>query len=240
MEQFLIFLQSNFPVLFSHTYIFLFLGAAIEGLSTLVIGGFLVSTHSVAFLPALIAFTLGHTLNGYAWYAVGYYGGAKSLDKWGRNKEKSRKIIEQVEYYFHLHSGKAIFITKFMFSLTIATQIMAGSLKYDLRKYSWYNFLGSACWATFAMSIGYSFGISYKLFFIYLKDFAYFVVFLGGAVILIYILKAIFRSAFMRAIIEHNQVRHYREKLRNGLDKIWPNGNENISKGDDLEDVDNS
>src|SRR3989338_11611750 len=104
MEQFLAFFQSNFPVLFSHTYVFLFLGAAIEGLSTLVIGGFLVSTKSVSFLPALIAFALGHTVNGYVWYAVGYFGGAKSLDRWGRTKENSRKIIETVERYFHLHS----------------------------------------------------------------------------------------------------------------------------------------
>src|SRR3989338_11625992 len=136
MEQFLAFFQSNFPVLFSHTYVFLFLGAAIEGLSTLVIGGFLVSTHSVDFLLALVAFALGHTINGYIWYAVGYYGGAKSIDRWGRTKENSRKIIEKVENYFYLHSGKAIFITKFTFSLTIATQVMAGSFKYDLRKYS--------------------------------------------------------------------------------------------------------
>ena len=137
MEVFLQFLQTNFPILFSHKYIFLFIGASIEGLSTLVIGGFLVSINSIQFLPALSAFALGHTLNGYIWYAVGYYTGAKSLDKWGRSKEKSRKIIERVENYFHRHSAKAIFITKFTFSLTIATQIMAGSFKYDLKKYSW-------------------------------------------------------------------------------------------------------
>lgn len=224
MEAFLQFLEINFPVLFSHTYVFLFLGAAIEGLSTLVIGGFLVSTRSVDFLPALLAFAIGHTINGYFWYAVGYYGGSKSLDKWGRTKENSRKIIEKVEHYFHLHSGKAIFVTKFTFSLTIATQVMAGSLKYDLKKYSWYNFIGSVSWATFAMSIGYFFGASYRLLFVYLKDFAYFIVFLGGAIALIYILKAVFRSAFVKAVIEHSMIRHYREKLRNGLDKLLSNG----------------
>jgi|SRR3989344_3337269 len=226
MDTLLIFFESNFPVFFSHTYIFLFIGAAIEGLSTLVIGGFLVSTHSISFFPALLAFALGHTVNGYLWYGVGYYGGAKSIDKWVRTKDNSRKIIEKVEVYFHRHSGKAIFLTKFTFSLTIATQVMAGSLKYNLRKYSWYNFIGSICWAAFAMSIGYFFGASYRLLFVYLKDVAYLIVFLGGAIALIYILKAIFRSTFIRAILDHDRVRHYREKLKNGLDKFWPNGNE--------------
>jgi len=223
MEHFLFYLESNFPFLFTYIYGFLFIGAALEGLSTLVIGGFLISTHSIDFLPALLAFSIGHSVNGYIWYAVGYYGGAKSLDKWGRTRENSRKIIETVERYFERHSGKAIFVTKFTFSFTIATQVMAGSLKYDLSKYSWYNFLGSLCWAGFVMSIGYFFGQSYKLLFVYLKDFAYLVVFLGGAIALIYILKAIFRSAFVKAIVKHEKVRHYREKLRTGMDRIWSN-----------------
>lgn len=224
MEQFFDFIQTNFPVLISHKYLFLFIGAALEGLSTLVIGGFLVATHGVQFLPALTAFALGHTINGYIWYAVGYYGGAKSIDRWGRTKENSRKIIEKVENYFYLHSGKAIFITKFTFSLTIATQVMAGSFKYDLRKYSWYNFIGSVCWATFAMSIGYFFGQSYKLLFTYLKDFSIFVIFLAGAIILIYIMKAIIRSAFIQSILMNERVKYFSEKIKNGVDRLLSNG----------------
>ena len=224
MEQFFEFIQINFPRLISHKYLFLFIGAAIEGLSALVIGGFLVATNGVQFLPALMAFSFGHTLNGYIWYAVGYYGGAKSIDRWGRPKENSRKIIEKVEDYFKRHSGKAIFITKFTFSLTIATQIMAGSFKYDLRKYSWYNFIGSVCWATFAMSIGYFFGQSYKLLFVYLKDFSLFIIFLAGAIALIYVMKAIIRSAFIQSILMHESIKYFSDKIKNSVDIFLPNG----------------
>lgn len=225
MESLLYFFQSNFPFLFSHTYLFLFLGAAIEGLSTLVIGGFLVSTHSVDFIPALIAFSLGHTLNGFFWYFVGFYGGSKSLDRWGRTRENSRRVIETVEHYFHMHSGLAIFFTKFTFSLTMATQVMAGSLKYDFKKYSFYNFLGSLCWAAFAMSVGLFFGQSYKLLFVYMKDVAYFIAFLAASIVLIYVLKWIFRAAFIKAIYEHEIVHHYRQKVRDGFDRMLSNGN---------------
>src|SRR3989338_5718266 len=224
MEAIFNYVQIHFPLLITHKYLFLFLGATIEGLSALVIGGFLVSTHAVQFLPALAAFTLGHTINSFIWYSVGYFTGAKSLDKWGRNKEKSRKIIEKVEYYFHRHSGKAIFLTKFTFSLTIATQIMAGYLKYNLKKYSWYNFISSVCWAAFAMSIGYFFGQSYKFFFNYLKDMAYAIVFLGGAIALIYVLKWIFRSAFIQSIIMHERVRYLSDKIKSSLDNFLSDG----------------
>ena len=100
MDAFLNFLQLNFPVLFSHKYIFLFLGAAIEGLNTMVLGGFLVSTKSIPLLPTFAVFTLGYTLNGYLWYAVGYFGGSKPIDKWGRTKPRSDKIIKTVQNYF--------------------------------------------------------------------------------------------------------------------------------------------
>ena len=225
MEQVFTFIQEHAPVLIDHKYLFLFIGATIEGISALVIGGFLVSTKAVQFFPALAVFVLGHTINGFIWYGVGYYGGAKSLDRWGRSKEGSRKVIERVEYYFHRHSGKAIFITKFTFSLTIATQVMAGSLKYDLRKYSWYNLLGSASWALFAMSIGYFFGQSYRLIFVYAKDLAIGIGFLGGAIALIYILKAILQSAFIKAILNHESVKYISDKLKNGLNRFTSNGN---------------
>lgn len=222
MENFLNFLQLHLPVLFSHKYVFLFIGAAIEGLNTMVLGGFLVSTKSIPLLPTFIVFTLGYTLNGYLWYAVGYFGGATPIDKWGRSKPKSDKIITTVQHYFEKHSGKAIIITKFTFSLTIAALIMAGSLKYNLKRFTYYNFIGSVGWVSLTLSIGYFFGQSYKFFFVYLKNFTYFIVFLGGAIALVYVLKVIFESAFVRALMNHEKVRYYSEKLKHGLDKILP------------------
>ena len=105
---------------------------------------------------------------------------------------------------------------------------MAGSLKYDLGKYSWYNFIGSVSWAAFAMSIGYFFGASYRLLFVYLKDVAYFIVFLGGAIALIYILKWVFRSAFIQALLNHNKVKYLTDKMKNGLGKILSNGDGDV------------
>lgn len=228
MENFLNFLQHHFPLFFFHKYSFLFLGATIEGTNTMILGGFLASTGFVSLIPTLLLFMLGETLNGYIWYTVGYFAGSKPIDKWGRSKPKSEKIINTVQYYFEKHSSKAILITKFTFSLTIATMIMAGSLKYDLKKFSLYNFIGSCGWACMTFFLGYSFGQSYRLIFRHLiKDIGYVFIFLGGAITLIYILKGIFRSAFVKALIEHERIRHYREKLRNGIDKIWPNGNGN-------------
>lgn len=226
MEQLLSFLQQNFPVIVSYKYLFLFLGAMIEGLNTMVLGGFLVSVNTIKLLPTFLLFLLAYTINGYIWYTVGYFAGAKPIDKWGRKDQKGRKIIEKVEEYFSKYSGRAIILTKFTFSLTIATLIMAGSLKYNLRKFTLYNFIGSVGWVAVTLFVGYFFGQSYKLFFVYLKNFTYGLVFLGGAIALIYIIKLILGSAFVKSLFITDKIKEFSYKLRNGLEEFLSDGSE--------------
>lgn len=217
MEHFVDFLQTHFPVLVSHKYLFLFLGSAIEGMNTMVLGGFLVSTGFVSLLPLFLLFILGETTNGFLWYCVGYFAGSKPIDKWGRSKPKSEKVINTVQKYFEKYSGRAILITKFTFSLTIATMIMAGSLKYNLKKFAIYNFIGSVGWAAMTLFTGYFFGQSYKL---VLENLTFMIVFLSGAIALLYVLKWILRSAFIRAIIEHDKIIFIKNKIKDGIEKI--------------------
>ncbi|MEK7139026.1 MAG: DedA family protein [Patescibacteria group bacterium] len=197
----------------------------VEGLNTMVLGGFLVSVNTIKLLPIFLLFILAYTINGYIWYTVGYFAGAKPIDKWGRKDRKGRKIIEKVEEYFNKYSGRAIIVTKFTFSLTIATLIMAGSLKYNLKKFSFYNFIGSVGWVVVTLFVGYFFGQSYKLFFVYLKNFTYGLVFLGGAIALIYIIKLILGSAFVKSLFITDKIKELSDKLRNGLEEFLSNGN---------------
>lgn len=186
----------------------------------MVLGGFLVSVDSIRLLPTFLLFILAYTINGYIWYAVGYFAGAKPIDKWGRKDEKSRKIIEKVEKYFTKYSGRAIIVTKFTFSLTIATLIMAGSLKYNLKKFTLYNFIGSVGWVAVTLFVGYFFGESYKFFFVYLKNFTYGIVFLAGAITIVYIIKLTFGSAFVKSLFITEKLKELTSKLRNGLEEF--------------------
>jgi len=220
MESFLHFFQSYFPALIHYKYLFLFLGATIEGMNTIILAGFLASIGSIGLLPAFLLCILGETLNGYIWYAVGYYAGAKPIDKWGRGKPKSRKIIEKVEEYFGKYSGRAIIFTKLTWSLTIATLIMAGSFKYNLKKFSWYNFLGSAGWVGITFCVGYFFGQSYKLLLTYLTNAFYVLAFLGGAIVVVYLIKMSFRSAFIRSLFFADRIKVISDKMKNGIDKF--------------------
>lgn len=226
MESVLLFLQHAFPFVFAHKNWFLFIGSAVEGLNVMILGGFLISVNSIRFLPTFLILLSGDMLNGYAWYAVGYYAGSKPIDKWGRSKPRSKKIIDKVQAYFERYSGKALVITRFTFSLTIATLIMAGSLKYNLRKFAWYNFVGAVLWVMVTLFIGYFFGQSYKFFFVYLANFTYALVFLGGAIAIVYIIKNIARSAFVKSLFIGDMIRDLSTKLRAEVDRLLSNGHD--------------
>lgn len=212
-------IQQNFPVLVHYKYLFLFIATLIEGFNSIILAGFLASMGSVAIVPAIILSIIGDFLNGWIWYAIGYFGGAKPIDKWGRKDPKSRRVIETVEKYFHRYSGRAIFFTKLTWSLTIATMIMAGSFKYNFRKFSYYNFLGGVGWVGITFSIGYLFGRGYKAVTI-ANNFGYIMLFLAGAVVLVYVFKMVFKSKFIQSLYAMEKLREFGDRVRDGIDKI--------------------
>ena len=220
MEGVLIFLQNHVPFLLEHKYLFLFLGGMIEGMNSLVLGGFIASTGQVKLhflVPLLI---VAHTINGYGWYLVGYLGGAKSLDKWGHKNKISHNVINKIEEYFKRYSGRTIMFAKFTFSLEIATMILCGSLKYDLKRFTKYNLYGSAGWVGMTVFTGYFFGQSFKLIFNFLKSLTLLMLFLAAAIIIIYIIKILLKKYFVGYLTIQEKIREWTERIRDGFDEV--------------------
>ena len=180
----------------------------------MVLGGFLVSIGAVKLAPLFLLMLLGNTINGYMWYSVGFFGGAKALDKWGHKEKLSHEIIEKVTRYFNHYSGWAIVFSKLTFSFEIATLVAAGSLKYGLKDFSKYNFLGSLGWTFITFSIGFVFGQSFNLFSIFIKNLAYFFVFLLTAIALVVIIKILMRSAFVKSLKFDERLRKLKETMK--------------------------
>src|SRR3989344_2559312 len=223
MENVLQFIQEHLPALIEHKYLFIFLGVAIEGVNSTILAGFLASIGAISLWPALVLTMIGQIINGFAWYTVGYFAGAKPIDRWGRKDEKSRKIIEKVEQYFQRYNGRAILLAHLTWSLTIATMIMAGSFKYNLKKFSFYNSLGSIMWVLMIFFLGFFFGESYKFFFDILKNLFIMLAFLGGAITLGYIIKKIFGSIFIRSLFLKEHWDKFSHSMKSKIDEIFSN-----------------
>lgn len=224
MDNLLVFLQNYAPYLIEHKYLFLFLGGMIEGMNSLVLGGFIASTGQVKLQFLVPLLVVAHTLNGYGWYLVGYLGGAKSLDKWGHKNKISHNVINKIEEYFKRYSGRTIMFAKFTFSLEIATMILCGSLKYNLKKFTKYNFYGSAGWVGMTVFTGYFFGQSFKLIFNFLKSFTLLMLFLVVAIIVVYILKILLKKYFIGYLTIQEKIKEWTERMRHGFDDLMKNG----------------
>ena len=212
-------IQNRFPLFAEYKYLFVFIATCIEGFNSIILAGFLASIGAVAILPILAIVIVGDFINGWIWYIVGYLGGAKPIDKWGRKDPKSRRIIETVERYFHRYSGRAIIFTKLTWSLTIATMIMAGSFKYSFRKFSLYNLIGGIGWVAITFTIGFLFGKGYRAVSL-VNNIGYIALFLALAITVVYIIKIVFKSKFIQSLWAMEKMRELGDRIREGIDKM--------------------
>lgn len=220
------FLQAQFPTLFTYKYFFLFAGAALEGFNTLILGGFLLAIGKVRLVPTFLLFVSGGFINGWLWYLVGFFAGAKPIDKWIIRDEKKRKVIDRIRGYFERYSGRALILTRMTLSFTVATLIMAGSLKYSPKKFSLYNLIGATGWVVITMTAGYFFGESYKHIFIYIANITYTVILLAVFIAFIYLVRILFKSAFVKSLLINEKLKEMGEKIKEGIDDFLSEGGE--------------
>ncbi len=218
MEALFDLIQNNIPWLIEYKYVFFFIGSTIEGFSTMVLGGFLASVGDLNKTLLFFVMSVGYILNGFIWYLVGLVGGATALDKWGHKHKISHDVIDRASMYFNQHSAKAIILTKFTFGFTIAIMIMAGSFRYDLKRFFLFNGIGSLGWAALTMGIGYFFGESLKLLANAVKNFTLFLLFLIAAVVALYLIKMILKKYFKFTLNWNEKLRQLREWMNFDVD----------------------
>jgi membrane-associated protein len=226
MEHILQLIQEHFPALLEHKYLFLFIAASLEGLNTMILAGFLVSIGGLALIPAALICFAGEMINSYFWYTLGYMAGAKPIDWLTRNSPSKRKLVERIRSYLERHTGKILLMSKITFSLTIATLILTGSMKYNLKKFSWYNLIGSIGWIIITFSIGYFFGQGYKYYLDYFESLSYLIIFLIVAAIVVYAAEGISSAIFTRTIFINDRLQELNEKIKEGLSKLIDDGDE--------------
>jgi membrane protein DedA with SNARE-associated domain len=192
-------IQVNFPALIEYKYVFLFIVITLEGFSGIILAGFMVSLGTVSALPTFLIAVIGDFLNGLGWYAVGYFGGTAVIDKWGRRHPKSRKAIETLERYFNRYSGRAIILTKLTWSVTIFMMIIAGSFKYNLKKFTLYSFIGGTGYVIILFTAGYFFGKGYKAI-SFVNNIGLTILFFACAIFVVYAIRVLTKPKFVERI----------------------------------------
>ena len=194
MEALIQTLQGYIGSIDQYWYLILFVGLFIEGFSALLIGGFLISIGAIALVPGIIVLSAGEILAGYMWYGVGAWGGTASLQWFVRGRPSRERLLTRVRKAFEQYGGAVIFLAKVTFSITIVTQILAGSLKYPFKKFSLYNITGSLIWVGIVAGFGFFFGASYQAFVDYWDSVSNMIMVALVTIALVMLFRSLFRS----------------------------------------------
>lgn len=218
------------PFLYQNRYTFTFLGALFEGTNIMLIAGFLYKLGLFKLGKIILILLIGYILNGYLWYAIGYFGGKRILDKWGPYFFLTKERIKKLESYYKKHITKTLIITRVTYGISGCAFMIAGIFKTNHKKFFWCNLIGGIIWVLMMFLIGYSFGISYEAISRIVNIVAIwmfvtlFIVIIIIAMSLVYWLRQKARTRFIENILSHQRW----EKIKWLGKKIYEFLNDNV------------
>lgn len=109
--------------------------------------GFLVFENELNLFWVVFAGTVGNLLGSIMLYAVGFYGGRKFLEKYGRWALVSYHDLEIADRLFLKYGQIIIFVSRMLPAVRTYISFPAGVAKMDFKKFCLYTFAGSVPWA---------------------------------------------------------------------------------------------
>ena len=153
-------MDSIIALLLSTKYPLIFTGSFIEGSVVMIGTGLLWHSGIVDFWPAYIALVLGDILADLMWYAIGYFGARKFVDRWGHYINMTPDVVSKIERRFNTYHTWILIISKLTmgFGFAVATLTTAGMMRVPLFRYFVINLFGGLVWVYVLMCVGYYFG----------------------------------------------------------------------------------
>jgi membrane protein DedA with SNARE-associated domain len=148
-------------LLTAYGYFILFPIAVVEGPVVTLIAGFLASLgyFNLGIVYA-VAFA-GDIVGDLIYYAIGRWGSKRIVAK-GKFLGVSVERIKKLESHFREHAGKTLLFGKWTHSIGGAILLAGGMSKVPLKKYLFYNSIGSIPKVLVFLLLGYYFGTAYK------------------------------------------------------------------------------
>ncbi|MGH7773890.1 MAG: DedA family protein [Candidatus Binatia bacterium] len=145
-----------------YRYLVIFLGTFIEGEVVLIAGGFLVYEGHVDFTVLVLLATLAAIIGDNIFYWVGRSQRVGTRHPWAArllNFIGEHRLFKGEEFV-RRHGGKSVFFIRFFYGLRYAGAMTAGLLGMEIRRFFFFNLIGSFIWAVIIGTLGYVFGRS--------------------------------------------------------------------------------
>lgn len=109
--------------------------------------GFLVFTGRFALWPVVLAGAVGNLIGSVAAYVIGFYGGRRLIQKYGKYILISEHDLEVADGWFKKYGQAAVFLGRVLPIVRTYISLPAGITRMDFKKFCFYTLLGSILWA---------------------------------------------------------------------------------------------
>lgn len=121
-------------------------------------GGYLVSTGHLNMIGVILIGTLGNIVGSLIAYAVGYWGGERFINRFGKYVFLSKKHLESAENWFDKRGEMTVFISRILPAIRTFISLPAGIARMSIIKFITYTAIGSVFWSTILTYVGYTLG----------------------------------------------------------------------------------
>lgn len=132
----------------------------IEGPITTLVAAFLASLGYFNIILVFFLSVLGDILGDIVLYAIGHWGGRKTLIKAEKILKIKASIVTRLEEKFARNGAKIIFAVKATTGLCWITFILAGVARMKFSQFLKFSFLGGLAWSGLLVTLGFFFGFA--------------------------------------------------------------------------------
>jgi membrane protein DedA with SNARE-associated domain len=154
--------QQIIILLATYKYFFLFPVVVVEGPIITVIAGFLSSLGHLNIFITYMVVVAGDIAGDSMYYAFGYYGRRRFIERWGRFLGITLERVQRLEKHFKKHSGKTLITGKLSHAIGAVVLVAAGIAKVPFGKFFWYSLLSTLPKSLILLLIGFYFGEAYN------------------------------------------------------------------------------
>jgi len=166
--------------------------------------GFLVSTGKFTLLGAVLAGSIGGTIGSLLSYALGFYGGEtlirKLIKKYGKYLLIFEYELDEAQEWFQKHGQLVTFTARLLPVIRTFISLPAGISKMDVKKFTFFAFLGTFIWTLPLTYLGKKLGDNWNTLGKYFHNF-------DVAIVVLFFLAGIW-------YIQHKLKKHARYKKR--------------------------
>lgn len=146
-------------LILQYKYLLIILVSIFEGPILMAFSGAFIKLGYLSLWPSFFALMIGDLIADTLWYFVGYFGGMRFIDRFGKYIRINREKIQIVSHFYHKYHNSILFISKITsgFGFALITLITAGIVRIPFRKYILINGAGQLIWTGVLIALGYLF-----------------------------------------------------------------------------------